>query len=414
MSQLNEKQTLILQNISNGKNTFITGFAGSGKSFLINEIVKNLAGKSYGLTAMTGCASILIGGQTLHSFMKIGLAQGTPEDLIKKIKIKGNLTLLRKLEVLIIDEVSMLSDILFDKIAEIFRLIQTPNGNRPFGNVQLILVGDMSQLKPIEGTYCFKALNWEKSNIGITVLTENMRVVDDNEFDKLLKNIRKGKITTTDYSLLESMKETVFPDHIIPTKLFSINKDVDAINNYELNKLIKNGATVKTYSISYKSANLKENKSYTISNKIPEILTLCIGASVMVTRNICPENFIVNGTRGTVVELNNNFVIIKLLNGENFIVNYFEVKPDPLENTNVSVLNFQYIPLKLSWAMSIHKAQGATIDALEIDLGDSIFAAGQAYVAISRARNKKSVKIINLSKKSIKISTEVIDFYKQI
>ena len=251
---LNEKQTLILQNISNGDNTFITGFAGSGKSYLIESIITYFKNNdvSFGLTAMTGCASVLIGGVTLHSFMGMGLGKGTPEDIIKNIKKrKGKMAILGKLKVLIIDEVSMLSDELFDKLGEIFRLIQTPNGSRPFGNVQLILVGDMSQLKPIEGNYCFCSKNWEKCNISVTVLTENMRVTDDPIFDKLLSNIRKGKITPIEYSLLESMKNTVFPDHIIPTKLFSINKDVDNINNSELVKLIDNGAVKMEYSIKY-------------------------------------------------------------------------------------------------------------------------------------------------------------------
>ena len=130
----------------------------------------------------------------------------------------------------------------------------------------------------------------------------------------------------------------------------------------------------------------------------------------MVTRNVAPECFIVNGTRGIIVELNYGNVIIKLSNGEHYTINYFEIKPDPLDKENL--INFFYLPLTLSWAMSIHKSQGATIDALEIDLGDSIFASGQAYVAISRARNKKSVKLTDLSKKSIKTSVEVILFYK--
>lgn len=409
--RLNEKQTLILQNISNGDNTFITGFAGSGKSYLIDSIISYFKneGISFGITAMTGCASVLIGGITLHSFMGMGLGKGTPEEIIKNIKKrKGKIAILAKLKVLIIDEVSMLNDELFDKIAEIFRIIQTPNSTRPFGNVQLILVGDMSQLKPVEGNYCFCAKSWEKCNIGVTVLTENMRVTNDELFDKLLSSIRKGKITPIEYSLLESMKNTVFPDHIIPTKLFSINKDVDNINNSELLKLIENGAAKMEYSIKYLK-NVSVNKKYTSSNKIPEILTLCIGAQVMVTRNIAPESLIVNGTRGTIMEFTPLGVVIKLLDNRLFIVSYFEVK----SNDHEDLINFFYIPLTLSWAMSIHKSQGATIDALEIDLGDSIFAAGQAYVAISRARNQKSVKITDLSKRSIKTSAEVIKFYNQ-
>ena len=129
----------------------------------------------------------------------------------------------------------------------------------------------------------------------------------------------------------------------------------------------------------------------------------------MVTRNIAPESLIVNGTRGTIIEFTPIGIVIKLLDDRLFTVSYFEVK----SNDNEDLINFFYIPLTLSWAMSIHKSQGATIDALEIDLGDSIFAAGQAYVAISRARNQKSIKITDLSKRSIKTSAEVIKFYEK-
>ena len=124
----------------------------------------------------------------------------------------------------------------------------------------------------------------------------------------------------------------------------------------------------------------------------------------MVTRNIDTLNGIVNGTRGVVVDFCDEYVTIKLVSGKLYDIFYFNVI---LEDD----IDFKYIPLILSWAMSIHKCQGATLDAIEIDIGDTIFADGQVYVAISRAKNKKSVKIINLSKKSIKTSKEVIDFY---
>ena len=147
--KLNKNQEIILNFVMNDKNTFITGFAGSGKSFLIETLCKefNKKGKIYGLAAMTGCAAILINGTTLHNLLSIGLAKGEPIDLFKRIKKIGKLNYLKSIQVLIIDEVSMLSDILFDKINELFKLIK--DNDIFFGGIQIILIGDMFQLKPI-------------------------------------------------------------------------------------------------------------------------------------------------------------------------------------------------------------------------------------------------------------------------
>ena len=409
MAKLNQKQSDIKLKVLDGKNAFITGFAGSGKSYLIEHICESLIlnGKKYALTAMTGCAALLINGRTLHSTIGIGLGKGSPKDLIKKIKLKiGLFDYLLSLDVLIIDEVSMLNDILFDTIAEIFKIIH--KSDKPFGNLQIILVGDMSQLKPIEGEYCFYANCWDACNIEVSILTENMRVNSDEPFHNLLQELRWGKIN--DLSLIEKMKLTVFTGDIKPTKLFSKNKDVETTNNYELDLLLNAGNESNNYKIIYPRdiIKLKESKKYISDNKISEFVNICVDSQVMVTRNLEPG--IVNGTRGIVVSLNKNSVTIKLVNGKNYCITYFHIKPE-FGDTSTTNLDFKYLPLMLSWAISIHKSQGATIDLLEIDIGDSIFACGQAYVAISRARNSDSVKITEFNKKSIKVSKSVIQFY---
>ena len=405
---LNASQISALDSIKNCKNTFITGFPGSGKSYLIESVCKYFKESkiNYGLTALTGCAAILIGGRTLHSFLGIGLAKGTPVELYKLIRRReGLLPKLIALKTLIIDEASMLSDQLFDKICELFKLIH--GNNKAFGGIQIILVGDMSQLKPVEGDYCFHAGNWDFSGIQILNLTENMRVQNDPEFEKLLKHIRWGVCTETDFNILESMKNTVFPDYIYPTKLFSTNKDVDSINQFELGKLIQSGAQTINYPIRYTDNpyKLKRSTEYVISNKIPEFTKICVGAQIMITRNLDFDNGIVNGTKGVVVSLNSTSVVIKLVNGKGYSLSYFN-HIDP-ENK----IDFKYLPIVLAWAMTIHKSQGMTIDSLEIDLGSSIFTDGQAYVALSRARNKESVLISKLKKSSIKTNKSVIEFY---
>ena len=409
MEKLNKTQKSILTSILDGKNAFITGFAGSGKSFLIEYInnVFNENGKKVQLTAMTGCASLLINGKTLHSALGIGLAKGTPRELVNRIRRKCMLSFLSSLDVLIIDEVSMLSDTLFDKIAEIFKIIH--NVNKPFGKLQVILVGDMSQLKPIDGDYCFYSKLWDASKFEVSVLTENMRVNNDERFDDLLKSFRWGVVR--DLELIEKMKQNKFNSLIKPTKLFSKNKDADTVNEYEISLLLKENRQSFVYKVIYSDNPLKiiESTKYSMDNKIQE-LNLCVGAQVMVTRNIEPG--IVNGTRGIVTDVSKTFVTIQLVNGCFYNVNYFHVKPDPFEtNETILKIDFKYLPLTLSWAMSIHKSQGATIDLLEVDLGDSIFACGQAYVALSRAKNSDSVKITKFNPNSVKVSKSVMEFY---
>ena len=400
METLNVKQREISEKIKSGKNAFITGFAGSGKSYLIDHICNILREnkKSYAKTAMTGCAAILIDGYTLHSTLGIGLGKGEPKDLLKRIRRReGLLPMLLNLNVLIIDEVSMLSDELFDKIAQLFKLIH--DSEKPFGKLQIILIGDMSQLKPVEGEYCFYAKCWEQCNIEVSVLTENMRVNTDTRFDDLLQKLRWGIVS--DLELIEKMKKNTFDGDILPTKLFSKNKDVDSINQHELGVLLKEGKESMTYKVMYTDNPIKliESTNFAVSNKIPEFLILCIGAQVMVNRNINFEEKIVNGTRGIVTSLTTTGVTIKLISGGFYTISYFHVKPD--RDVSTKNLDFKYLPLQLSWAMSIHKSQGATVDLLEVDLGESIFTAGQLYTALSRAKNSDSVRITPIKKTSV-------------
>ena len=403
--ELNEDQKKVL--IETG-NTFITGGAGVGKSFLIHEILHTLKDIHYAVTAMTGSAAVLINGRTIHSFMGIGLAKGTPNDLHRKIKRNPVIhQKLLDLEVLIIDEVSMLSDILFDKIATVFSMLH--KSDKPFGKVRVILVGDMSQLKPIEGDYCFKAKSWDKCNFKVHILTKNMRVQDDTVFRDILSRLRWGICTDDDLDSLNELRQTTFPPEIIPTKLFSKNKDVDSINNVELGKLISELNPGKVYQVKHSTnpVKKKESKYYIDSQKIPDSIKICIGAQVIITRNVDQESGIINGTRGTVLKAESDYVLLKLVDDREYILNYFNVKCFDLEN-----IDFRYMPLKLGWGVSIHSSQGMTIDALEIDLGESIFTEGQAYTGLSRARSMKSIKITRLLKRSFKTNKDVIEFYK--
>jgi ATP-dependent DNA helicase PIF1 len=415
MTELNEKQQEAVDLVKQGNNILLTGSAGTGKSFTLKTIIKTLEenNKNYGLTAMTGSAACLIGAQTLHSFMGIGLGTGTVEECLLKIRKRASvLRTLKSLDVLLIDEISMLDVNLFQKISTIIGIIKATNYKEdclekeliiktPFGGIQLVFIGDFYQLPPINGLYCFMSLIWEKCNIKTVILEELIRQKDDILYQKMLRIIRKGKCTDNILYVLEKLKDTKFANGIEPTKLYPINIDVNKINADEYNKLVEKG-NKSFYYKAYSNVLINENalKEYDVN--------LIEGAQVMITRNVDITRKLVNGTRCIIKKLNNDSVIIQDINGNYHNIEYFK---DINDNNKTFIC---HMPVKLAYAMSIHKSQGMTINALEIDLGKNIFANGQLYTALSRGTSLKNIKIINIDKNSFKINENVKKFYSVI
>jgi ATP-dependent DNA helicase PIF1 len=417
LSQLNEEQRIVVENVKNGKNILITGSAGCGKSFVVKYIIQYAteAEKPLGICAMTGSAAVLIGGTTLHSFMGIGLARESVEYLVRRIVSKESNEILKELEMLIIDEVSMMNDELFTKVSQILSLIR--KNPEPFGGVQIILVGDPFQLCPIENTYFFKSPEWTRANFQVALLKLNMRQAGDDIFKGILDRVRWGNCSKEDYKILKKLRHTTFPDGIIPTRLYSHNKDVDSINYNELENLVKNGRPCIKYNIKYKGDLRKQShsKSYAKAMKLNEDLILCPGAQVVLTRNLDILHGLVNGARGTVIEIMPNYVTVQFVHRRSIVkIEYYAINAINTQMILSEPLDLAYIPLKLAWALSIHSSQGMTLDALELDLGSSIFAYGQAYTGLSRAKDMKSVKLVGLLPESFKTSPDVIEFYNNI
>jgi len=413
MELLNEKQRLAVEQTINGENLLITGPAGTGKSYTIKHIIEILKNnnKNIGLTATTGTAAFIIGGQTIHSFMNLGITNSSLADIFINIKKHANIyKRLAELDVLIIDEVSMLDTLLFEKISDILRYVKSHSLkdietlNKPFGGIQIILIGDFCQLAPVNGIYCFLSKLWETAKIKVVLLDELVRQNDDLLFQKILQIIRKGKCTDNILRVLNALKDTQFEEDIIPTKLYPKNINVDKINDIEVTKLKGAGNKTRIYKAEGSKDNIKNISKYDVE--------LVENSQIIVTRNIDVYEGIVNGTRGVIKYLHDNSVIIKDTEGRLHNISYYK---DIIDETNKNdKYHISHLPLKVSYALSIHKSQGMTIDALEIDLGENIFTCGQAYTALSRAKSLKSIKIIDVSKESFKTNPYVKSFYYNV
>jgi len=398
---MNEDQQKVFEKVRAGCNVCITGGAGTGKSFLVKEICGIERKKA--VTAMTGAAALLINATTLHSRLSLRLGKGTPLEIAEKISDNRRFTAyydILELEMLLIDECSMLNDELFDKVSRVLQILR--RNKKPFGGIQVVLVGDLYQLPPVEGKYCFQAKSWPDCKFEICELTQNMRQKDDEPFIEMLKKLRVGQCSRETLAVLKSLKDTQFPEGIEPTKLYCKNIDVDKINSEALRKL---DSQLFTFPALYTGSH-EPSVKYARAANIPEQVTVCIGAQVMLTYNIELARGLVNGTRGIVIALDQKTVTVRLLDQREEIIPYVEIEQD--DDPDVSVA---FMPIRLAWAVTIHKSQGMTLDAIEIDIGPNIFSVGQAYTALSRARNLKSVRVADVVARSFCASEDVKEFF---
>lgn len=404
---MNDKQNQALDIIKNNKNLFLTGSAGTGKSFTIKEIVKYLETNNinFGLTALTGCAAVLINGQTIHSFLGLGISRDL-NTIIKNLeKYKKQLINIRNLQTLIIDEISMMDNQLFELINNLLKYIK--NNDITFGGIQVILVGDFYQLPPIENDYCFTSPIWKDLHLSSIVLTEIIRQKDDDDLKNILEEIRNENLTDKSMEILKKLiinNKDYKEDQIKPTRLYPINTNVDKINAFEYKKLLKKNSNKE---VLYKA---RTNSKECIKDLDKFDIKLTLNAQIMVIRNISIENKLVNGTRGIIVEMKEISVIIKDNDDRlHEILYHNDININGKKNCGIC-----FIPLKLAYAISIHKSQGASIDNLEIDLGNDIFISGQLYTALSRATNIKNLKLINFSKSSLMKNKKIKNFYENL
>lgn len=391
--------------LKTGANVFLTGEPGSGKTHTLKEYIKYL--KEYGIepvvTASTGIAATHIGGMTIHSWSGIGAKEYITDYDIDRIASTEHVAKrITKARVLIIDEISMLSGSTISAIDSIIRSIR---GNmEPFGGIQVVFVGDFFQLPPIkkggEDDFAFSARAWRDANIVVCYLSEQHRNANSDLFN-ILSAARNNNLKEEHFELLKS-KTVLLADVKNETKLFTHNKNVDILNTEKLEKL---PGKKHTFSMTNKG-NPNLVASLIRGCLSPEILDLKIGSRVMCTKNNNARGF-VNGTLGTVVSFGTNggYPVIQTASGDEILVEpmNWQIEIDGKVKAEIT-----QVPLRLAWAITVHKSQGMTLSGAAIDLANS-FEYGQGYVALSRLTSLSGLELIGINNNSLKVHPTVLD-----
>lgn len=403
---LSPEQASALDLLRSGENVFLTGGAGSGKSFLIRHFMRELDPKEMPILASTGAAAVLLGGRTFHSFFGLGIMEGGADATYERAsKDKRLMSRLRKVEGVIIDEISMIPGQAL-MIAE--ALSQRARESKlPWGGMRVIAVGDFAQLPPVTQTgqrdWCFLNGVWEVSGFQTVMLSHNQRV-SDNLFLDVLSDVRHGKVTDR---VREFLNEHV-QDHDEDdpgTRLFPRKLNAEKFNERKLAEIDETEVVIE----SIYSGSERHIESLKKASPIAEKLILKIGCQVMFLQND-PQRRWVNGTRGTVADITADSITVRKDRGREVQVSKSSFAIQDAEGNIMAQV--EQFPLTLAYATTIHKSQGATLDDLWCDLSQ-LWEPGQAYVALSRLRSAKGLHLIGWNPRSIIVDPKVLQFYKQ-
>lgn len=416
--------------LKTGRNVFLTGAAGSGKTHTLREYISYLRNinASVAVTASTGIAATHMGGVTIHSWSGIGIKDFLHpyeiENIIEKSYIRNRL---RNTSVLIIDEVSMLHHFRLDIIDEILK--QARVSTEPFGGMQVVLCGDFFQLPPIERNrpqgealntnsqglplgngeeepkkFAYHARSWNDLGLKVCYLLEQHRQ-EDQKYLKVLNAIRDNIVEDEIIEILNERANAVISNTASPTRLYSHNVDVDAENERELKKL-----PGEIFSYEMESRGKRPLvEALKKSCLAPETLRLKKGAKVMFVKNNFDEGF-VNGTQGVVAFLNHETIMVKTTSGRTIDVPFESWRID--EDGRVKAEIAQY-PLRLAWAITVHKSQGMSLEAAEIDLRDC-FEKGMGYVALSRVRSLLGLSLKGFNDIALCVDDSVLEYDREL
>lgn len=394
-------QEQALEILKSGENVFLTGEAGTGKSYTVSRFVEWMRKEriNYAITATTGIAASHINGYTIHSWSGMGIKRDLTADQVRYIKNNQWIAeKIRETQVLIIDEISMMDAVALNDLNKV--LCSIKSSQYPFGGMQMVFVGDFFQLPPVvkegERHFAFEADAWEEAQPVVCYLTKQYRQSDMRLTD-ILTSIRRGGLSQEQVATLQECQMHTEPD----TKLYTHNLDADAINTAELSKL---GGLVKTYEMK-SGGNPKLVEILKRQCISPETLTLKIGAVVMFTRNNFERGY-VNGTVGKIVEFNAQGVpVVETKDGERLVPESAEWE---LEDRFGSTAWIRQTPLKLAWAITVHKSQGMSLDQASIDLS-KVFEFGQGYVAVSRVTTLDGLHLKGVSADVFKMHPTVME-----
>lgn len=399
-------QKTALEILKMGHNVFLTGPAGSGKTYVLSKYIEYLKSKhiSVAVTASTGIAATHLNGKTIHSWSGLGIKQTLDEKSLHRISRNGRFgSRILKTKTLIIDEISMLHASQLDAVDKIMQHVC--ENQLPFGGIQTVFCGDFFQLPPVQKEYdkpvsfAYSAEIWNQMDVKTCYLDEQHRQ-KDNQLTKVLNDIRRNCVDDETRAIVVACQNKIWPDQAHPARLFTHNVDVDAINERELRKIP--GAAFAYTMRAYGKRKLVEFLRK--SCLAPERLMLKKGARVMFVKNNFEEGY-VNGTMGAVIgfDKETKMPIIRTNNDQKITA-----KPVTwaMEEDDEVIASIKQIPLRLAWAITVHKSQGMSLDAAEIDLSKS-FEYGMGYVALSRVRTLSGLSVLGVNEMAFQVHAEV-------
>jgi len=439
--EFSKEQTIAFNKYQQGKNIFLTGPGGTGKSALIRYIQNDAYKKCIDLQvcALTGCAAVFLEckAKTVHSWASIGLANGPPQNIINRImKNSYAKKTWRDIEILIIDEVSMMSQKIFELLDAIGKAVR--RSNKPFGGIQLIFSGDFYQLPPVGNKdepetmrFCFESPLWFET----FKLEDHIQLVkifrqNDPIYQRVLNQLREGRLKrSSNELLLQNVGKELTNEHIEikPTKLFPTKNKVEYINSEEMLNLkgeetqftvkyhvdLPTSEKDKLLRQQYTGEQIKTELLYMKGNlPCEEIVKLKVNAQVMCIVNIQLSNggIICNGAQGIITSFSNNGLpVVRYRNGIQMVMDYHIWESEFIPGIGIS-----QVPLILAWALTIHKAQGATLDIAEVDAGSGIFECGQTYVALSRVKSLEGLYLSSFDHRRVRINKKVQEFYENL
>ena len=395
--------------LKSGRNTFLTGSAGTGKTYVLNQYINYLKARRIpvSITASTGIAATHLEGTTIHAWSGIGIKDALSPRQLRDLKTKKYLKKhMEKTKVLVIDEISMLHARQLDLVNQVIRSFR--ENEEPFGGLQLVLCGDFFQLPPIGDStessrdkFSFMSASWLEAKLTICYLTEQFRQ-SDNQFSDILNEIRSGSVSPEAIDQLNERRNNMTggpsQEELLEgsTRLYTHNIDVDRVNQDQLKKL--EGRT-KTFDSKMKG-NLKLGETISKSIMAPPVLQLKKGAKVMFVKNNYEKGYL-NGSMGEVVRFDKEGIpLVRLTNG-------LDLKAEPEEwrvedETGKLLVSYTQVPLRLAWAITVHKSQGMTLDSAVMDLGKT-FERGQGYVALSRVKSLEGLKLLGLNDTALQV-----------